>query len=58
MEKEMRIINGCDVGSLAKGKSAIVFYGGRVLQTGPVVSYAVCGGRVVVETENTLYCSR
>lgn len=50
------IIKSVDLGSLKKGKPAVVFLkNGAILSTSNVKSYFVHGGYVRIETQNTIY---
>ena len=55
MDKRRITINGCDIGSLEVGKRANVFKNGVFYITSPVVYANVSGGKVYIETQNTIY---
>lgn len=57
-EKKSVEISFCDLGSLKKGESATLVADGKLIATSPVIAYHVAGGRVTIETENTIYHSK
>ena len=54
--KKIIMVRGCDMGSLAVGKSATVFCStGSILKTSPVLAYNVSSNVVYIETEHSIY---
>lgn len=54
--KNVILVNGCDMGSLKIGQSAMVFcQNGDIVQTSPVENYRVNSKVVYIETDHTIY---
>lgn len=56
MEKKKIKINGADM-DLQLGRPAIVMVNGNIYKTSPVITYYVLGGKVYIETKNSIYMS-
>lgn len=55
MKREIKI-TGANM-NLAIGRPAIVYAAGMMLRTSPVLAYNVSGGKVYIETKNSIYYS-
>ena len=55
-EKPRKIINGCMY--LERGKGATILIGEQWFQTSTVQNFYRAGGKVYIETENTIYCTK
>lgn len=54
--KKVILVNGCDMGSLKIGQSAMVFCeNGDIVQTSPVEGYRVSSKLIYIETDHTIY---
>lgn len=54
--KPRKIINGCM--NLERGKGANILMGDRWFHTSYVQDFYIVGGKVYIETENTIYCTK